>query len=520
MSFNHQMNIESVALESNVLTMKDEAMMKVSSSNNKEDNEEEASTLETEDMSYSSGGTLSSDKAVIEFKLHGELKSELTQAQVNRISFYNIILEINKGISLMSREGNASSLSSSLSSSSSSSSPLAAIDEEEWVLAAIRHGPVLKSSGGDDGVPSEINKKTVSTSTAQESEESTVLWKPIGSWWEARSKKNPKIGLKNHNKRWSYLWPLINYHKFLAKCIKKLKKSCDNVNDNDNDNHNGSCITSCSSILLLLQEESHGVSGQLAVASQFTGQQWSQKLAFYRGWFSTGTADEDLLRQTIWDLQFVSIKSSSSYNDQQHQPMMQRDHIDKHVYNVIENFKKEYKFQSIDKDDQNKIQTVKKTKTNDKKKTNEERPKRVKKKKGSSTNHRKSSSSPETGVCVSTEVSVCSTSASSYSPIMGVPLPMISQNHIVSPNVPLVCAYPNVICETRHYYLPSVVHPIAHLSTATTPTPGFIHPDGSVHYPLQLTPTSTLDCDSHHSIKTHTEKTSNIKRYNMNSTNS
>lgn len=519
------MNIESLALESHVLTMKEEAMMKVSSSNNKEDNEEEASTLETEDMSYSSGGTLSSDKAVIEFKLHGELKSELTQAQVNRISFYNIILEINKGISLMTREGKASS----------SSSALAAIDEEEWVLAAIRHRPGLKSSGGDDGVPSEINKKTVSTSTVQESEQSTVLWKPIGSWWEARSKKNPKIGLKNHNKRWSYLWPLINYHKFLAQCIKKLKKSCDNVNDNDN--HNGSCITSCSSILLLLQEESHGVSGQLAMASQFTGQQWSQKLAFYHGWFSTSTADEDLLRQTIWDLQFVSIKSSSSSsaceddNEQQQQPMMQRDHIDKHISNVIEKAKEEYKFQSIDKDDENKTQTVKKTKTNDKKKTNEERPKRVKKKKGS-TNHRKSSSSSSrrcnqlnaSGSFISqdssSQVSVCSTSASSYSPIMGAPLSMISQNHIVSPNVPLVCAYPNVICETRHYYLPSVAHPIDHLSTATTPTPGFIHPDGSVHYPLQLPPTSTLDCDSHHSISTHTEKTSNIKRYNMNNTNS
>jgi len=197
------------------------------------------------------------------------------------------------------------------------------------------------------------------------------------------------------------------------------------------------------------------------------------------------------------------------------------------------------------------------------KKPNEERPKRVKKKKGSSTNHRKSSSSSSSsrrcnqlnasGSFISqdssSQVSVCSTSASSYSPIMGAPLSMISQNHIVSPNVPLVCAYPNVICETRHYYLPSVAHPIDHLSTATTPTtgfihpdgnyylpsvahpidhlstattptPGFIHPDGSVHYPLQLPPTSTLDCDSHHSISTHTEKTSNIKRYNMNNTNS
>merc|ERR1712085_65399 len=170
--------------------------------------------------------------------------------------------------------------------------------------------------------------------------------------------------------------------------------------------------------------------------------------------------------------------------------------------------------------------------TNDKKKTNEERPKRVKKKKGSSTHHRKSSSSSSSsrrcnqlnasGSFISqdssSQVSVCSTSASSYSPIMGAPLSMISQNHIVSPNVPLVCAYPNVICETRHYYLPPVAHPIDHLSTATTPTPGFIRPDGSVHYPLP--PTSTVDCDSHHSISTHTEKTSNIKTCNMNNTNS
>ena len=64
----------------------------------------------------------------------------------------------------------------------------------------------------------------------------------------------------------------------------------------------------------------------------------------------------------------------------------------------------------------------------------------------------------------------------------------------------------NVACETRHHCLLSVAHPIDHPSTSTTTTtPGVVHFDGSVHFPLQSSLPQTLDCDSHHSISTHTE---------------
>jgi len=477
----HEMNIKSVASEKH----------KEEINASKEDNEEEATTLESEDMSFASSGysTLSSDNktVLIEFKQYEELNSDLTQAQVNRISFYNVILEINKGIALMVSEDKLTG--------HSSSSPHAAIDEEEWILAAIRHRPpglLPKSSSDRDGrdeVPSEIDEtaikgKASSTLLQQESEQTTtILWKPIGSWWEARSKKNPKVGIRNHNKRWSYLWPMINYHKFLSQCIKQLKKS-----SSDSDNN-------VSSILLkLLHEETYSVSKQLARASQFTGQQWIQKLGFYHGWINTESSDEELLRQAICDLQFVSLKSSSSSacddeNNPQQQAIIQREHIDKHISKVILKAKEEYKFELL-------IGQDNKDKTHSVKKNNDQRLKKIKKKKQ---HNRKLSSSRNSlhasGSFVSQdlsspeEYSVCSTNtSSSFIPIMGSSLPMTPQNsHIVSQNLPFTCASTYVTCETSHYFLPSILHPVVtpfQGDSSSSSTSSFMHHDGSVHCPL------------------------------------
>merc|ERR1712232_1174793 len=179
------------------------------------------------------------------------------------------------------------------------------------------------------------------------------------------------------------------------------------------------------------------------------------------------------------------------------------------ISKVVQKAKEEYKFKVLT-EDYYKVRSMKK-------KNNREEPKRIKNKKNSSSGHRNLSStsssrnldaSNASASFVSQDSSVCS-----FSPIMGAPLPMISQNHIVSPNVPLTCAFPNVITETQHYFLSHPIdhHPLHHGNSSTiintTSPPSFIHPDGSVHYPQPST------CDSHHSNSTHTEKTSNLKSY-------
>ena len=61
-----------------------------------------------------------------------------------------------------------------------------------------------------------------------------------------------------------YLWPLIHYHKFLAKCIKKLKRN------------NVDVKTSLSPVSAFLREEVCAVSDHLAATSKFTSDEWME----------------------------------------------------------------------------------------------------------------------------------------------------------------------------------------------------------------------------------------------------
>lgn len=71
---------------------------------------------------------------------------------------------------------------------------------------------------------------------------------------------------------------------------------------------------------------------------------------------------------------------------------------------------------------------------------------------------------------------------------MGSSLPMTPQNsHIVSQNLPFTCASTYVTCETSHYFLPSILHPVVTPSqgdSSSSSTSSFMHHDGSVHYLL------------------------------------
>ena len=167
------------------------------------------------------------------FELHPTLKLELSDALVNRVSFYGIIHDINKEALAMAQNDNLTLCPSQVGeachalvlaaaageegternvtdgetsgsgqsvSSSSSSSCLALIDEEEWLLATIQ----------DRQMDEEIKQCPATFLQAMGeleydtaiSKSRTQLWKPSRSWWEAKSGKNPWIEPSLHNKRW------------------------------------------------------------------------------------------------------------------------------------------------------------------------------------------------------------------------------------------------------------------------------------------------------------------------------
>jgi len=489
------MNLVILALEKQAL--RDMKKQVVKAENNYDG--EEVTTLETEEMSCSSGGSfsdLSIDRVVIEFKLHPELKRNMTQAQVNRISFYNVILEINKEVALMVYNN---STESNPCASSKLESAFAAIDEEEWLLAAITPRstnneveytglkPYANVSFNQNIVQKEVpsnidtadNEESRSTCTA--TEQATLLWKPNGSWWIARSKKNPKLELKNHNKRWSYLWPMINYHKLLARYIKKLKGTSNNN----------------ATLLSLLQNEIFDISRQLAKASEFTAAQWIEKLAFFDGWVSTYANDEEYLRQAVSELHVKSFSNdtlSSSSNNEIHQKPLQLDNIDEYFSKVILRAQESQKDSNTENSEDTK-------KSSDQTKNSVQHGKSKKDKKGRNLQQRKFSraSSKMASLDYSSHASSSSTpTCASFSHIMGAPLPMIC-SYVVSPITPIFCPFPSPVPEMA-MYPPSVVSVEVFTNsnhipfnqqppTFRPPIPNrkghpYYHADGSVHYPI------------------------------------
>ena len=87
-----------------------------------------------------------------------------------------------------------------------------------------------------------------------------------------------------------YLWPLIHYHKFLAKCIKKLKRNGVDVK------------VSLSPVGVFLREEVCAVSDHLASVSLFESERWMDCLAHFEGWSNSDKASEARLRIIISDM--------------------------------------------------------------------------------------------------------------------------------------------------------------------------------------------------------------------------
>ena len=99
-----------------------------------------------------------------------------------------------------------------------------------------------------------------------------------------------------------YLWPLIHYHKFLAKCIKKLKRNGVEVKQ------------SVSPVSVFLREEVCAVSDHLAAVSLFGSDEWMACLKHFTGWIVTTPEAEKSYRAFVSELPLRSVQEPGDVN--------------------------------------------------------------------------------------------------------------------------------------------------------------------------------------------------------------
>ena len=161
------------------------------------------------------------------FDLLPELKRDLSDALVNRVSFYAVIHDINKEATAMASNDDSgynrnpedlheeydplivavNGYPTEPLPGSSSMVNTALIDEETWLLDVIDSRLTDESSSFVKACPptflQAMGERDYENPLASLSNGSrTQLWKPSRSWWEAKSGKNPWIEPKSHNKRW------------------------------------------------------------------------------------------------------------------------------------------------------------------------------------------------------------------------------------------------------------------------------------------------------------------------------
>lgn len=295
---------------------------------------------------------VNSHEQIPQFKLCRDLQRDLSQGLVNRVSFYGVIHDINKEAVAMAANDTSEFATRQQQQQADSEevndewSPLviavngqpedtsnqpkasvtaatsALIDEEQWLLSAIsaRNANVDETRSLNScplTFPQAMGERDYDSSSQSPIEGvRTQLWKPSRSWWEAKSGKNPWIEPKSHNKRWRYLWPLIHYHKFLAKCIKKLKRNGVDVK-----------IT-VSPVSVFLREEVCAVSDHLASLSLFTSEQWMGCLEHFAGW--TDPLQEGQLRELVSKLKLRSFSEPADVDS-----ALLRSQIDTHFLRAM-----------------------------------------------------------------------------------------------------------------------------------------------------------------------------------------
>lgn len=160
------------------------------------------------------------------FELHKDLQRDLSDALVDRVSFYAIIHDINKEASSMAVHDESGFNRTPEESNEAydtlivavngqpkepfeaSTSPIhsALIDDEQWLLDTIDAQGIDESRSIKACPPTflqAMGERDYENPLASLSNGSrTQLWKPSRSWWEAKSGKNPWIEPTSHNKRW------------------------------------------------------------------------------------------------------------------------------------------------------------------------------------------------------------------------------------------------------------------------------------------------------------------------------
>jgi hypothetical protein len=154
--------------------------------------------------------------------LHPILQKELSQALVDRVSFYAIVHDINKECTAMAANDPVQSRSSPTPiqspalvaavkglapdespSSSDNVAKSACIDEEQWLLSTISTRSSQEVRSCPETFSQAMGEKEYDNPISSLAGGSrTQLWKPSRSWWEAKSGKNPWIEPNSHNKRW------------------------------------------------------------------------------------------------------------------------------------------------------------------------------------------------------------------------------------------------------------------------------------------------------------------------------
>uniref|UniRef100_A0A7S3PAP7 Uncharacterized protein n=1 Tax=Amphora coffeiformis TaxID=265554 RepID=A0A7S3PAP7_9STRA len=276
------------------------------------------------------------------FHLHPSLQRGLSDALIGRVSFYGIIHDINKEASAMAANdpkqpdfeeckeesscalvqaavGNQNAGTNENGNQSEKPLPNALIDEEAWLLQVVeeRDPEERTTTVCPPTFPQAMGEREYENPVQALSGQSrTQLWKPSRSWWEAKSGKNPWIEPSSHNKRWRYLWPLIHYHKFLAKCIKKLKRNGVDVKH------------AVSPVAVFLREEVCAVSDHLAECSRFDSDEWMSCLKLFNGWTEIGA--EDGLRERVRLLKLRSLHEPGDVESK-----LLRDQVDRHFLTAM-----------------------------------------------------------------------------------------------------------------------------------------------------------------------------------------
>jgi len=219
----------------------------------------------------------------------------------------------------------------------------ALLDEEWWLMSAIASRtaeevvanqsskllPTFYEAVGekDANVPPTTAASIDCASTGQQStgqSSRTQLWKPGRSWWEAKSGKNPWVEPVVHNNRWRYLWPLIHYHKFIAKCIKKLKR-------------NSIDVKQCpSNVSLFLRQEVCNVSDHLAFMSKYDSEEWTSALSHFVGWTDHDPTVEETLRTLVASQRLAGVADTADT-----QSSLLRSQIDDQILRAMQAAKEE-----------------------------------------------------------------------------------------------------------------------------------------------------------------------------------